>query len=165
MTTHAYERYLVHQPTDWRAAAWAGLIAGVVFLIVEMAMVALFEGQSPWGPPHMIAAMAMGPEVLPPPGAPAEFDFGIVMAAMLIHFPLALAYGLAIGWIVHQLRPGLASIAGLVIGFAIYLINFYPIAAAAFPWFAMARGWVSAVAHMIFGLAAAVAYVALRRPH
>ncbi len=161
MATHAYDRYLIHAGTDWRAAAWAGLIAGVVFLVVEMLMVALFQGQSPWGPPRMMAAMAMGRDVLPPP---ADFDFGIVMVAMLIHFPLALVYGLVIGWIVHRLRTGLASVAGIVIGFAIYLINFYPIAAAAFPWFAEARGWVSAVAHMIFGLAAAGAYVALRRP-
>ena len=161
MTTHAYDRYLTHHITDWRAAAWAGVIAGAVFLMVEMMMVAVFEGQSPWGPPRMMAAMVMGQDVLPPP---ADFDFGIAMVAMMIHFPLALAYGLIIGWIVHRLGPTLASVAGLLIGFAIYLVNFYPIAAAAFPWFAMARGWVSAVAHMIFGLAAAGAYAALRRP-
>jgi len=160
MATHAYDRYLTHHATDWRAATWAGLIAGVVFLMVEMLMVAVFEGQSPWGPPRMMAAMLMGKDVLPPP---ADFDFGIVMVAMLIHFPLALVYGLVIGWVVHRFSPSLALVTGLVIGFAIYLINFYPIAAAMFPWFAMARGWVSAVAHMIFGLAAAGAYVALRR--
>jgi hypothetical protein len=160
MAAHTYDHYLIHQATDWRSAAWSGVIAGVVFLVAEMLMVAVFEGQSPWGPPRMIAAMVMGQDVLPPP---ADFDFGIVMVSMLIHFPLAVVYGLLIGWIVHRLTSPLALVAGLVIGFVIYLINFYPIAAAMFPWFGMARGWVSAVAHMIFGLAAAGAYVALRR--
>ena len=54
--------------TDWKAGAWAGLAAGAVFMMLEMGMVWMFLGQSPWGPPHMIAAMALGEDVLPPPG-------------------------------------------------------------------------------------------------
>jgi hypothetical protein len=77
------------QATDWKAAAWAGVIAGVVFMMAEMIMVMAFEGQSPWAPPRMIAAMVLGQGVLPPP---AVFDIKILMAAMMIHFPLAVVY-------------------------------------------------------------------------
>jgi len=45
---------------DWRAGVYAGLIAGVVFLILEMVMVRLFMGESPWAPPRMIAAIVLG---------------------------------------------------------------------------------------------------------
>ena len=145
------------QATDWRAGAWAGLIAGLVFMMAEMLMVMFVQGQSPWGPPRMMAAMALGEQALPPP---ADFDLKIMTVAMMIHIPLAIVYGLAIGWIVHRFETGIALAVGGAIGVVIYLVNFYPIAAAAFPWFAMARGWVSAMAHVLFGLVAAGACAA-----
>jgi uncharacterized membrane protein YagU involved in acid resistance len=87
----------------------------------------------------------------------------IVAVAMVVHFALSIAYGVAIAWIVRRFQAGIALAVGAGLGLAIYLVNFYPIASAAFPWFAMARGWMSAVAHIIFGSVAAVSYVALRR--
>lgn len=151
--SHALERRL-----DWKAAIYAGLIAGVVFMMAEMIMVWLFLGQSPWGPPRMIAAMVLGQDVLPPP---ATFDIGILMTAMMIHFILAVVYGFIFGWIVHNMNMGTAVLTGAGLGLAIYLINFYPIAAALFPWFAMARNWVSIVSHIMFGAVLAWAYVAI----
>lgn len=145
---------------DWRAAAWAGLIAGIAFMMAEMLLVMLVQGESPWAPPRMIAAMVLGKGVLPPP---ASFDLTIMMAAMMVHLPLSIVYGLAIGGLVHRFEMGATLAIGAVAGLAIYLLNFYPIAAIAFPWFAMARGWVSAVAHIFFGLVAAGTYIAMRR--
>ncbi len=149
-----------HRATDWSAAAWAGLVAGVAFMMVEMVMVMLVQGGSPWDPPRMMAAMVLGPGALEgPPG----FDSKVMMTAMAIHVPLSIAYGLIVGWLVHRLSTGAALLVGAVFGVAIYLGNFYPVADAAFPWFAMARGWLSAAAHLLFGLIAAAAYAGLRR--
>ena len=36
----------VRESIEWRAAVWAGLISGAVFLVVEMAMVEFFLGMS-----------------------------------------------------------------------------------------------------------------------
>jgi hypothetical protein len=55
------------QAIDWRAGATAGLVAGFVFLMLEMIMVPIFGGGSPWGP-HMIAAIVLGNRVLASPG-------------------------------------------------------------------------------------------------
>lgn len=41
----------VHLRTDWKAAVWAGLVAGLVFMMVEMLLVWLVQGMSPWGHP------------------------------------------------------------------------------------------------------------------
>jgi len=41
------------------------IIAGLVFMALEMMLVPLLQGGSPWGPPRMIAAIGMGKEVLP----------------------------------------------------------------------------------------------------
>lgn len=146
---------------DWRAAVWAGIIAGAVFLGLEMLMVWLVQGQSPWAPPRMMAAMLMGKEILPPP---ADFSFVAVAVAMMIHFPLSVIYGLVLGWAVHRLDMTAAVLAGAAFGLvAVYLVNFYLVAPMLFPWFVEARNWVSVVAHVIFGAVLGGSYVALRR--
>lgn len=43
-------------------------------------------------------------------------------------------------------------------------MNFYGFTTL-FPWFAMARNWVSVFAHLVFGLAAAWAYKTLAEQH
>jgi hypothetical protein len=146
--------------TDWRAAVWAGIIAGLVFMMLEMAMVMIFMNQSPWGPPRMIAAMLLGKEVLPPP---ADFDAGIMMTAMLIHFPLSIILGLVAGWIVHRLGSMSAVIVGGLFGLVIYFINFYLVAPAFFPWFTQAQNWVSLTAHLVYGLVLGGVYAGLRK--
>lgn len=153
-TTHT-----VRGGTFWKYAVLAGLIGGAVFMIAEMLLVML-TGQSPWGPPRMIAAMVLGGDVLPPP---ASFDLGVVMTAMLVHFLLSAVYGIIIGWIARLVTPGRALLVGAAIGLAIYLVNFYGIASVVFEWFSMARNWVSITAHLIFGLVTAWAFVALAR--
>ena len=144
---------------DWRAAVWAGLIAGAVFMMVEMALVGTVGGASPWGPPRMIGARVMGQSVLPPP---ATFDAVIMMVAMVIHFLLSVLFGVVLGWAISRWRIGMAAalVAGLIFGLVVYFVDFY-IMAAIFPWFAMARGAISISAHAIFGSVLGAAYRAL----
>jgi uncharacterized membrane protein YagU involved in acid resistance len=138
---------------DWKAATWAGIIAGAIFLIFEMVLVAAVSG-SPWGPPRMMAAIILGKGVLPPP---ATFDFGIVVAAMLVHFVLSVVLALGFAAVATRLTMGNAIIAGAVFGLAVYVINFYGFTAV-FPWFAMARNWISILGHALFGVVLAWAY-------
>lgn len=147
---------------DWKAALSAGLIAGVVFMMMEMVLVAVVEGSSPWGPPRMIAAMVMGNEVLPPP---ATFDAAILAIAMVVHFVLSIVLAFIFAWIVswRRLNFGVVLLLGAVFGLVVYLINFYPISAALFPWFAMARNWISILSHVAFGLVLAWSYMAIAK--
>lgn len=145
---------------DWGAAVWAGVIAGAIFMTMEMILVGTVGGDSPWAPPRMIAAMALGEGVLPPP---ATFDLGILMMAMAIHFVLSIVYAFVLAWIIANWAMGMgaAIVVGAAFGFALYLINFYGFASLWFPWFAMARNWISISAHVVFGLVLGWAYVAL----
>jgi hypothetical protein len=150
-----------HGRADWKAAIWAALIAGLVFLLVEMLLVWLVMGMSPWAPPRMMAAMVLGPDILPPP---ADFSLMAVMTAMVIHFPLSIVYGLILGWAVHRLEMGAALLAGAAFGLiAVYAVNFYLIAPMAFPWFVEAQNWISVLAHVIFGVVLAGFYVGMRK--
>ena len=146
---------------DLKAAVLAGLIAGLVFMILEMALVGTVGGDSPWAPPRMIAAIGMGKEVLPPP---ATFDTGVMVVAMLIHFALAIILGAIFALIAARWTSSLlASLAvGAVFGLVVYLVAFYGFTAL-FPWFAMARNWISVFAHLVFGAVLGWSYYALAR--
>lgn len=139
----------------------AGIIAGMVFLMAEMAMLAL-SGQSPFGPPRMMAAMVMGEGVLPPP---ATFDVGIMMVAMAVHLMLSIAFALVFGVVYKMLSrsSGTALLVGGVFGLAMYFLNFY-VMTMVWPWFEMARGMISIVGHVVFGVALGWAYHAFSEP-
>lgn len=156
MATHApgYARI------DSKAALWAGLIAGVVFVMAEMLMVALFLGQSAWGPPRMIAAMVLGQDVLPPP---ATFDIVVMMVAMMIHLILSIVLAFVFALIVRDRSVGVSTLVGTVFGLVIYFLNFYGMTAV-FPWFAEARNWVSILSHAMFGAVLGWVYAARAHP-
>lgn len=142
---------------DGSAAIWAGIVAGAVFLLLEMVMVPIFLGGSAWDPPRMIAAIVLGPDVLPAPDAAVGISADVLLAAGVVHFALSLLYALAVAWIVDRWPLGASIAAGAIFGVALYLVNFYGFTAL-FPWFAMARNWVGMVAHIAFGAVAGAVY-------
>jgi hypothetical protein len=150
---------------NWRAALWAGLIAGVVFLVLEMVMVPIFLGGSPWDPPRMMAAIVLGERVLPMPGeTPPPLNASVVLAALGVHFVLSTIYALILSALVARVPSGAAIAVGVAFGLTLYIVNFYGFTAL-FPWFAMARNWVSIFSHAVFGFVAASAYAMLARRH
>lgn len=136
-----------------KAGAVAGLIAGAVFMMMEMGLVAT-AGDSPWGPPRMIAAIAMGEGVLPPP---ATFDLMILMAAMAVHLMLSIVIGVVFALVARRFGLVMAVVAGAVVGLGLYVVNFYGFTAI-FPWFAMARNMISIVSHIAFGVVLGLSY-------
>ncbi|WP_439673175.1 DUF4383 domain-containing protein (plasmid) [Cupriavidus necator] len=161
MELHMHSHHFTRRMPDWRAAAIAGVVAGLVFLVVELGALWLM-GQSPWGPPRMIAAIVMGRDVLSQtvPGA------GVMLAALAVHFALSVVLGLIIAMIMAPFQfdssVAMASLVGAVFGVGVYWINFYGMTQF-FPWFAEARGTLSFLAHVVFGLVAADAYLKLER--
>lgn len=141
-----------------KAGVLAGLIAGAVFMMMEMGLVAM-AGDSPWGPPRMIAAIVMGEGVLPPP---ATFDLMVLMAAMVVHFMLSIAIGIGFAFIARRFGLVMAVGIGAVLGLALYVVNFYGFTAI-FPWFAMARNAISIVSHIAFGMVLGLSYRVLAK--
>lgn len=156
MTNHMH----VANPSRFhvKAGALAGLIAGAVFMMMEMGLVAL-SGDSPWAPPRMIAAIVMGEGVLPPP---ASFDLLVMMAAMAVHFMLSIVIGIGFAFIAKRFGWVIAVVVGALVGLALYAINFYGMTAI-FPWFAMARNMISIVSHIAFGMVLGLSYKALTK--
>lgn len=136
-----------------KSAAEAGLIAGAVFLVLEMLLVGIAQG-TPWAPPRMIGAILLGPDALPPP---AGFALGAVLAGLVVHFVMSALFGLGIGALVSRMSTGTAILVGLAAGLVLYVVNFY-VLTAVFPWFADGRNLITIVAHLVFGGVAAWAY-------
>ncbi|MDQ3555788.1 MAG: hypothetical protein M3409_03290 [Gemmatimonadota bacterium] len=108
----------------------------------------------------MIGAIGLGKEVLPPPGT---FHGGAVMVAMVIHFALSTAFGIATAFIVRNRGMGAAVLVGIVLAMLLYFIVFYGMTPVC-PWFANARNWVSVFSHVVFGAVVAWWYKARTDP-
>lgn len=161
MADVAVERETGARTIDWSAAVWAGVVAGIVFMLMEMILAPLFAGApSMWAPPRMIAAIGMGEGVLPPP---ATFDFGVVMVAMIIHFALSIVFGIVTAFIVRNMSTGPAIAVGVVLALLLYVFVFY-VMTPVWPWFANGRGWVAIVSHIAFGAVVAWWYKARAEP-
>lgn len=134
---------------DWKAAAMAGVVAGVVFMMMEMMLMPLFGlAPSMWAPPRMIAAIGLGKSVLPPP---ATFDFMAVMVAMLIHFAASILFAVAVALIIRRLSIGAAIAFSIVAALLLYGFVFYVMTSGPWPWFADGRNWVNVLTHIVFG--------------
>ena len=147
----------VRQIMDWRAAFWAGIIAGAIYLVAQMALLAQITGGSPWIVPRRIAAIVLGESVLPPP---ATFDLTIFLVSLLLHLFLSVIYTLILAFIIHRWGLIVGIVGGALFGLALYVINYYTFSIF-FPWFFPVRSWVDILSHMLFGAVAGGVYEAL----
>ncbi|VVE21197.1 membrane protein [Pandoraea aquatica] len=163
MELHLSSHRYTHRSPDWAAAAVAGFVACAFFSAVEMLMVLLVSGQSPWVPPRMVAAIVLGPGIL---SQPATFDVSIVAMALMVHAAIGVVLGVVLGAIIAPFRLDsdvvTVSIAGGVFGLVVYVVNFY-VMTQMFPWFTESRGWTMLAGHIIFGAFAGYMYWVLRQ--
>lgn len=150
----AYREY-IHTPVTSRDLRWglrqgaiAGIVAGIVFAAFEMIVSASMMGADAFFMPlRMIGAIALGPGALDP-------GYSLVtagIAGVVVHFVLAIIYGIIFGEIAAMLRGPIAFIgAGSLFGLALWLVNFYVIAPVLFPWFLQSSPLVQFIAHTFF---------------
>lgn len=160
MELHMHSHHFARRSPGWRAAALAGVAAGVIFLILEVAAT-LILGGSPWAPLHMTAAIVMGHSVA---SQAATFDLGIMLGALVVHFALSVLFGLILAAIMASFSfdssIGMASLVGVIFGLVVYWFDFYGMTRV-FPWFGDARSVASLGTHLVFGLVIADTYMKL----
>ncbi len=141
-------------PINKRAAVYAGLVAGALFIVLQTTMAAVFVGQSPWVHPRLIAGMVMGEAALAPLTA---FSLPVIAAGLAVHFALAVLFSFALAWVIGLRGLRLAVLDGAIFGFVLYYVNYYGFTAI-FPWFALSRNWPNILNHVVFGAIAAFTY-------
>lgn len=140
----------------------AGLGAGVLATVVQLMLRWLAETpliDTLFRDARLTAALIMGPGVLPPP---STASWPILLAATLIHFALSMVYALLPALLGGRWRTGPALFAGALYGLLIYGVNLYGFTLL-FPWFTVTRGWVTLVAHLVFGVALTGGYLLFAR--
>ena len=146
------------QLAAWKAGLWAGLIAGAIYVVFLLIML-LAQGISPLGTMHMTAAIVLGSGVLP---TPTTFDARVAAAALAVHFALSLVYGVILALLIQRLERMPALGVGVAFGLAVWLLDYFVVAPAAFPWFTGHRAAASTpFLHVVFGIAAVGAYLAI----
>ena len=147
----------MHHPVNWSAAAYAGIIAGILATVVQIALWSVFTDALPtifFRDARFAAAIVMGRKVLPPP---ASFDWMVMLVAIGVHFALSIAYGLALSPLISRLRTAPSMLAGAAFGLGLYGVNMYGFTAV-FPWFQASRDSITLATHAVFGVAAAGVY-------
>ncbi|MDT3670335.1 MAG: sodium:proline symporter [Aromatoleum sp.] len=159
------ERRTVFRLPDARSGVLAGIAAGVVSTVAQVALWLVFTDAFPdilFRDARLAAAIVLGRDVLPPP---ASFDMVVMLVSTVVHFALSIAYAVVLTAGLGSLGIGASIVAGAAFGVALFVINMYGFTAA-FPWFAAARDAITVAAHVVFGVTAAAVYHALsaRRP-
>lgn len=147
----------MRQLVDWSAAVWAGLIAGLVFLLLNLFLVPLFVGGNAWVVLRLLASIVLGEGALAPP---ATFDLSVLIVALITHFVLSILFALLLAYIIHRWGLIVGIVGGALFGLALYATNFYTLTLF-FPWFFAMRSWPIVIAHIIFGAVAGGVYEAL----
>lgn len=131
-------------------AICAGFIAGTVATFAQMLFWWL-EGtpviDTLLRDARLTAAVAMGPAVL---NQDRGWRWDVLAWAAAIHFCLSAIYALIAWPIARAMTVSAALSLGCLYGTAIYVINLHGFTHI-FPWFDISRGWVTILAHLVFG--------------
>ncbi len=131
---------------QWWAALGAGLIAGLILLIVPRG--------NPWAGVTFFAPVVMGRDLAPSQTVSLS-------ESSLMHLGLTVVYGAIISVSVQRVTQFRAFLTGGLVGLALYGLNLGVVLL----WLPMLRGNEIAVAvtHLVFGMIAAGAYRGLLR--
>lgn len=135
----------------WLPALSGGLTAALTSTLAQVVLWLLFTDAFPailYRDARLAAAIVLGPAVLD--GAPGFPGTGVWVVAAAIHLALSLAYALMFCTLTRTLRAAAAILAGCALGAGLFGLNMYGFTFL-FPWFAVARDWITLVAHVVFG--------------
>jgi hypothetical protein len=144
---------------DWRAAVLAGVLAGIVTMLLWVILLAVVTGGSVWTPFHHTAAVLLGESVLTPS---QTMDLQVVITGTVVHLFLSVVYAVILAFIIHRWGLVVGIIGGAFFGLAIYLINYYTFSYF-YPWFYPLRSWIALVGHLVFGAVAGGLYETFER--
>lgn len=131
----------IQKNVTWRAVLLAGVVGGIVFLIMNILFV---QSISPSLFLRYIASLVMGSDVL------VSTDGTALLVGVVIHFALSLVFALVISIVIHRWGLLVGIIGGGILGLSLYGINLYTLTRF-FPWFFAINTTILLLSHVIFG--------------
>ena len=148
-----YPKPNMRQLIDWRAALLAGICSGLISQLSNI-LLSWWLLDSPWIITRIVASLALGEQVLPPPD---QFEWGILLAGLAVHLSLSILFACVVAIVVHRWGILVSFVGGALLGLAFYAINFYTMSYF-FPWFYAFRSWIFIIAHILYGALAGSIY-------
>ena len=147
------------QTIDWGIAILAGVVAMVVFAVIEMAFSWAMRGASPWQPLVVFGTVTLH-ALMPSAHVGGGIRTMLVGAALLL--ALGALSGVILAYIVDRIGVAGAAIAGAIFGLAMYAVDLYGVARL-LPALLDLRDWMSALAYVLQGVLTAALYKVLAR--
>lgn len=147
------------QTIDWGIAILAGVVAMVVFAVIEMAFSWAMRGASPWQPLVVFGTVTLH-ALMPSAHVGGGIRTMLVGAALLL--ALGALSGVILAYIVDRIGVAGAAIAGAIFGLAMYAVDLYGVARL-LPALLDLRDWMSALAYVLQGALTAALYKVLAR--
>ncbi len=135
----------------WRAVLISGLVAGTLFLLLNVILAPSILQVDAALMLRYFAALVLGSDVLTQSGS------NVLIVGIVVHYVLSLAFALVIAIVVHRWGLLVGVIGGAVLGLAIYSINIYTLTVF-FQWFFAINSTVILLSHVLFGAVAGGIY-------
>src|ERR1700687_82530 len=130
------------------AAVIAGLLAGLVLLLMLEFLAVVIYDEPPWKLFRAIAAMVFGPDTLEPDD---EYQLGAMALGLGLHFSFSVLYALAFCRLLVEFPSEVAPWLGMLFGVVLYSVDLYGFSNL-FPWLSAMRSFDTLVSHALFGL-------------
>lgn len=135
----------------WRAIPFAGLVAGTVFLLLNMILSPLLLQIDATIILRYFASIPLGTSAL------VTDDSSFLIVALLTHYALSIFFTLIIAIVVHRWGLGVGIVGGAILGLSFYGINFYA-GTLIFEWFFAINSPLLVISHIVFGAVAGGVY-------
>lgn len=148
---------------SWREGITAGIIAGMVFAMMEIVGAAMM-GNPPLMPVRMFASVVLGQEAM-------QDSLGTALiVGTVAHLALSAVFGVVYGLLAARASEatrtsfGRQAGLGILFGLAVWLVNFQIVARVLYPWFLGTPQFLQAMMHgLFFGLPLALLWAAAER--
>jgi hypothetical protein len=139
----------------------AGIVAGTLATLAQV-LLWIGTGQDAWSlllrDSRLTAALVLGESALSPFGG---LEVRVLLAATAVHFSLSALYAAVLLPAAKRLAPVPSLATGAGFGALLYCFNLHGLTTV-FPWFTVARGGITLMAHLVFGMAVMLTYLLLR---
>lgn len=141
----------IQRNVTWRAIPVAGIVAGTVFLLINMIFNPILYGIDAFFILQYFGSLVLGTDVL------IDSSITVLIVGAVVHYILSILFTLLISIVIHRWGLLVGIIGGGLMGLGIYAINFYTMTVF-FEWMFAINNSLIVISHIAFGAVAGGIY-------
>ena len=144
----------IQRNVTWRAIPVAGIVAGTVFLLINMIFNPILYEIDAFFILQYFGSLVLGTDAL------LESSMTVLIVGAIVHYLLSILFTLVISIVIHRWGLLIGIIGGGLLGLALYAINFYTMTVF-FEWMFAINNTLIVISHIAFGAVAGGIYEAM----